>query len=241
MSARAGTSIPLGMAEKALAFLCRHTKALWAFLKKDIVHSSKEQGTAKGGRRAEFLESGVVSDMSRIKPNGSGADDSGNDGESSWKRGVRGGQPRDKDDIDDATETYPLSRISSALEAFARSLGDHGASPEEFPLHDLINFLYLGGQAKVRDQANGSLRVGCSKKVVLATRIVLGVKQDVPSRVCLEAFFKGLVSCQSSPRDYCLSGRRLSTRHAFLRQSTYVTTMHKQTHGKHRDCRTLLL
>lgn len=146
------------MAEKALAFLCRHSKRLWPFLKEDIVHSNKERGTAKERRSAEFWDSGAVSDMFSIKSNESGAEDSGNDSGSSRKRGANAGQLRDKDDpvvdsivIDGATETYPLSRISSALEAFSRSLGDGGVSSEDFPLQDLINFLYLGGQAKVRE------------------------------------------------------------------------------------------
>lgn len=156
MSARAGTAIPLGMAEKALAFLSQHTKGLWSFLKEDIVHSSKEQGAVEEGRSTDCLESGAVSDMSRLKSNGSGTEESGNESKSSRKRGVSSGRSGEKDGtvvdsiaIDDATGTYPLSQISSALEAFARCLGDHGVSPEDFPLQDLINFLYLGGQAKV--------------------------------------------------------------------------------------------
>lgn len=51
---------------------------------------------------------------------------------------------------DTAVETYALPQLSAALEAFVCARNDRGCVTEELPFRDLVDFLYLGGQTKVR-------------------------------------------------------------------------------------------
>ena len=161
MAVRTGTAVPTGAAEKALAFLCQHTDHLWPFLQEELL-GNHLGGDKKGGKYGSSENKSLGEKLLPLESIGSGTELSLDFGGSSWAaRGTDGqrGAPRDMLGksivIDCANKMYPLARVSAALEAFVIAFGDDGVAPGDFPLQDLTNFLYLGGQTKVETTRRG--------------------------------------------------------------------------------------
>lgn len=58
------------------------------------------------------------------------------------------GNQHDNSISGDVRESYSLAQLCGALEALVDDRNDRGRGLENLPIHDLVKFLYLGGQAK---------------------------------------------------------------------------------------------
>lgn len=164
MAVRAGTAIPTGAAEQSLASLYRQREEAWPFLAQQLTNADaadneknhtpnndtqlkEEAGTDKpdeevtsksresanvNSQRGEF---GGAQVEKQQQQHGSGQEDR--------KRNstVAGGEGDG--------ETFSLARLSAALKAFARARDDRGCPLDGLAIQDLLDFLYLGGHARV--------------------------------------------------------------------------------------------
>lgn len=144
ISAREGTGIPTGAAEQALAFLHRHGEEVWPFLAQHLAGTEQKQ-------------SDHVVDVSQAPARYSDeAPSAGNDNRLPEKDGVVVQHKRDRGNKQaapvngDEEAAYTLDQVSAALEMFGRERHTRGDAVEELAFRDLNNYLYLGGQTKVR-------------------------------------------------------------------------------------------
>ncbi|CAM9155421.1 unnamed protein product [Scytosiphon promiscuus] len=168
ISVRAGTTIPTGSAERALASLYRQREEAWPFLAERLAAD-----TAGDRGSADPSESGTPDEADKerddvenaqaatTKPEHS-ADEGGQREKSGKQKEQSPPQVRKGHGDDDkkgasvdtggeaVCESFSLPRVSTALEAFARACVDRGCPLDDFDVQDLENFLYLGGQAKAR-------------------------------------------------------------------------------------------
>lgn len=162
MSVRAGTAIPTGGAEGVLAFLYEQKEEAWQFLTERLVtvdpgymqeEVSPKNGTnpAKGpeerGRGADTDGEAAVTSRPGETDGTSQSDENGI--RQHEKQGREQGDKNIKKSGDATSESFSLAQMSAALEEFARACSDRGCAPEGLAVQDLLNFLYLGGQAKV--------------------------------------------------------------------------------------------
>lgn len=151
MSVRSGTAIPTGAAEQSLAYLYRHGKEVWPFLTHQLAIT--DQDTTADTPALDGSEGADISSAEggKSETSASRADEK--------RREKKGGVGRSELAKDTAREdsiasntraSCSLARLSRALEAFVRARAEKGPAPEEFSIPKLTNFLYLGGQTKVR-------------------------------------------------------------------------------------------
>lgn len=174
ISVRAGTAIPTGAAEGALAALYQQREEAWPFLAEHLVsdgarreesRSPKTSGTQANGTEDGKGDVGGEGER-RVASETDGATTSTNDkAERHEKRGgvgkhqqptgharetKRGGSSTTSSGDALLPESVSLLRLSAAIEAFACTRQDRSSALEGLAVQDLMNFLYLGGQAKVR-------------------------------------------------------------------------------------------
>lgn len=144
ISAREGTGIPTGAAEQALAFLHQHGEEVWPFLTQHLA-------------RAEQNQSDHAVDVSQAPTRYSDESPSaGNDNGLGGKDGAVTRHKRDRGNKQaasadgDGESAYALDQVSAALEDFGRERHTREDTVGELAFRDLINYLYLGGQTKVR-------------------------------------------------------------------------------------------
>lgn len=184
ISVRAGTAIPTGAAEGALAALYQRREEAWPFLAKyltaDDVTQKEEEASPKcdvqangtedrkggvdgEGERAVAYEPDVATttttttDKPEEKPEDS---DTGQHQQRTLR--ARGNKPSGSttSSAEAVSESFSLIRLSTALEAFARACEDRGCALEGLAVQDLVDFLYLGGQAKASSQCFGEFGCG---------------------------------------------------------------------------------
>lgn len=146
ISAREGTGIPTGGAEQALAFLHRHGEEVWPFLTQNLAGAEQNQSD----RVVDSLQ--VPARYSDDSPSvGSESGLGGKDGVVTRHKRDRGNKQAAPADGDGQSEpAYTLDQVSAALEKFGLECHTRGDAVGELAFRDLINYLYLGGQTKVR-------------------------------------------------------------------------------------------
>lgn len=169
MSVRAGTAIPTGAAEGALAFLYEQREQAWPFLAKRLIavdvrdnqqeavsptndiHPAngreKRQGSVDTkGEAAVASKPGKTDGNSQPNESGIGQQE----GQQEQREGLDQQNEKSITSGDTVPETFSLAHMSGALEAFGRACSERDCALEGLAVQDLVNFLYLGGQAKVR-------------------------------------------------------------------------------------------
>lgn len=181
ISVRAGTAIPTGAAEGALAALYQRREEAWPFLAEhltaDDLNQNEEQRSRKIGVRANGTEDrkgdvdgegepSVASETDGVTT--ATTDRTGQHEESgTGQHHQRPGRAREKKRSDSTTssgegapELFSLARLSVALEEFACACEERGDALEGLAVQDLMKFLYLGGQARVSFLYVGVLEFG---------------------------------------------------------------------------------
>lgn len=156
---RAGSAIPTGGAEGVLAFLYEQNQKAWPFLTERLMavdpgDTQEEVSPKNGNAPAEGLEEregGADTEGEAAVTSRPGETDGKNQSNENGIGQQEKPKGRDQDDEKRVKrESYSLARMSAALEEFAHACSDRGCVPEGLAVQDLVNFLYLGGQAKVR-------------------------------------------------------------------------------------------
>lgn len=169
MTVRAGTAIPTGAAEGALAFIYEKKEEAWPFLAERLVvvdagdtrEISPRNGPTSTNDREERAGSidtegeAAVSEKSAVpsgprKTDGKSRPDEGGIGRQEKRNGRDLKYKKSSPSGDVVLASFSLAQVSAALEAFARACKDRGCAPEGLAVPELVNFFYLGGQAKVR-------------------------------------------------------------------------------------------
>ena len=162
ISVRAGTAIPTGAAEGALAVLYQRREEAWPFLAEHLTADDldkKGEGTPpESGAQANGADDRKGDVDGEGEPQaGSEVDDTTTaTTERTAQRRQRTGRPREQRRSSSITSTdeaapepFTLARLSVALEEFACACEERGDPLEGLAVQGLMKFLYLGGQAKV--------------------------------------------------------------------------------------------
>lgn len=182
ISVRAGTAIPTGAAERALAVLYQRQEEAWPFLADHLADDAGQRGeraSSTSGTQAKGTEDGKgdaygegerpvtsepdgaipTTDRTKLPEEESGT--------GQQRQQQRTGRDRGKKRSSSTTssgeavpESFSFARLSAALEAFARACEDRGSALEGLAVQDLMNCLYLGGQAKVSLEHLGAFDCG---------------------------------------------------------------------------------
>lgn len=165
---RAGTAIPAGSAERALESLYRQREEAWPFLAEELASDKtrdlEDAGVSKSGTPGEAekeRESLEQVQAATIRPKDTVEESSPTERncDQQEQQPPPSHMGHGKDDKKKASvgtsgeavcESFLLTRVSVALETFARSRADQGYPLGDFHVRDLKDFLYLGGQAKAR-------------------------------------------------------------------------------------------
>ena len=182
ISVRAGTAIPTGAAEEALAALYQHGEDAWPFLKEHLTVDDsslkKPQTSSNSGAQANGTEDdgkGDADGEGEERPVASQADCGAktsavdrterHEESGAGQKQQHAGRAREKKRSSSTTSSdeavpasFRVSRLSVALEAFARACGERGSALEGSAIQDLTSFLYLSGQAKVGFQRLGGIK-----------------------------------------------------------------------------------
>lgn len=159
---RMGTAIPMGAAARALALLYQQGESLWFFLNKHISGAGHAApADALGALQAN--EAFQDSTCSKAPPSVLSHEEGEITLEGSVvvveeeqrERHQHEGGNRTADESRSSCQgdklSCTLAELSIALETFSRSVGDEKkAALKGLPTRELRNFLYLGGQGKVR-------------------------------------------------------------------------------------------
>lgn len=174
ISVRAGTAIPTGAAEGALAALYQRREEAWPFLAEHLIADGIERKegklSSKSGTQANGIEGrkgdadGEVERPAAFAPDGAITTTTDRTKQQHEESGVgqhqqRTGRAREKKRRSSTmasgeaiSEPFSLARLSVALEAFACACEDRGCPLEGLAVQHLVDFLYLGGQANVSPQ-----------------------------------------------------------------------------------------
>lgn len=170
ISVRAGTAIPTGAAEGTLLALYQRREEAWPFLAEHLIaegvgqkeeQPSPTSGTQENGtedRKGDVGDEGEQpgSEPDRVITTTAGRTEQHHEESDIEPRQQRTGRVREKKRSSLAVssgeaipESFSLARLSVAIDAFACACEDRGCALEGLAVQDLMNFLYLSGQAKV--------------------------------------------------------------------------------------------
>lgn len=152
ISVRVGTDIPTGAAEDALAFLYRHGRQTWPFLTRCLAGATEEatplSQQSQRDDRSQQLPALARTGTASPTDEGKRRETSGAGKQQHRDRGKK--EEPSSSMPGEVTESYSLPQLSAALEALVCELHAQGCAPEGLAIKALANFLYLGGQTKVR-------------------------------------------------------------------------------------------
>lgn len=193
ISVRAGTAIPTGAAEGALAALYQRREEAWPFLAEHLsggdVSQKERQPSPKSGLHTNSTQvgkgdaGGEGERPAAFEPDGAETATSDGTGQRE-ERGIgqrrqRTGRVREnKRNSSSSTtssgdeaipESFSLESLSVALEAFACTCEERGSALQGLAVQDLRNFLYLDGQAKAGSQYRGTLDSGSFLRIDYGT------------------------------------------------------------------------
>ncbi|CAM9493322.1 unnamed protein product [Ectocarpus fasciculatus] len=164
IAVRAGTAIPTGAAEQSLASLYRQREEAWPFLAQHLTNADAEDNE---NNDSPDNDTQVEEDAGADKPDGQVTSKSVESVNEKSQRGETGGAQLQQQQQQHCSgqedrrrnstvasgagdgESFSLARLSAALEAFARARDDRGLPLDGLAIQDLVDFLYLGGHARM--------------------------------------------------------------------------------------------
>lgn len=149
MSARAGTGVPIGGAENALAFLYRQGERVWEFLDAFLLGltrgiattaSTADQRDATNDSRGSILDKNFESEALSVTEQ---------DRTVEHQNQELSDCDKPDSDLGKSTNSWSILQLSTALSAFIFGRKGQGDTLHNQDVRDLMNFLYLEDQAKV--------------------------------------------------------------------------------------------